>query len=92
MWDLVLAWDSLVVIPAIAAAILSFRESRLLACSSPDEVPSSPSLSLPPSLPLPPSPAAGVIFFGCRCRWAEGPAGRVACRFDQYFDTQLGRV
>ena len=37
VWDLVLAWDSLLVVPLVAAAILAFREKRLLEAGSLEE-------------------------------------------------------
>ena len=38
VWDRVLAWDSLLIVPLVAASILAFREKRLMACSSMDDV------------------------------------------------------
>ena len=38
LWDRILAWDSLLVVPVAAAAILAFREKRLLECTCADEV------------------------------------------------------
>jgi len=38
LWDRVLAWDSLIVIPLVAAAIFSYREQKLLECTSFEEV------------------------------------------------------
>jgi hypothetical protein len=38
LWDRILAYDSLVLLPVLAAAILSFREQRLLKATSPEEI------------------------------------------------------
>jgi len=38
LWDRILAWDSLLLLPVLAAAILSFREERLLKCNTPEEM------------------------------------------------------
>ncbi|EKX50999.1 hypothetical protein GUITHDRAFT_103588 [Guillardia theta CCMP2712] len=38
VWDRILAWDSLLLVPVIAASIISFREKRLMECNTLEEM------------------------------------------------------